>query len=254
MVTLSWPHLLLLALLVSPSCGTKYLLFTTQRSGSTWLCDVLNRQSGVACGVPKSHSDPDHSSLVSEMMIAYSFLRTHAVVKGFEGYDYSNITWARWRADFEAQFARLAEQGRNGTVAIGFKLMYDQVPPRLVIPFVEYLARENIIVIHLEREAVLLTMASRYDLQQEPARPHSTNSTSAARLRESTPLLNISFDRLKNDIEEMIATHIEWKTRLRYAPGVRYFHIGYEQLVGPVAENYLRSIVAFVLESGVDVA
>ena len=44
-----------------------------------------------------------------------------------------------------------------------------------------------------------------------------------------------------------------WTDRLRYTPGVRYYHVAYEQLTGAAAENYLRSVVAFVLDKGVDI-
>ena len=62
----------------------RYLLFTTQRSGSTWFCDVLARQPGVECGV-EGPGELGHPSRESELMIKYSHMK-HKLV---EGYNYS---------------------------------------------------------------------------------------------------------------------------------------------------------------------
>ena len=62
------------------------LLFTTQRSGSTWFCDVLARQPGVECGV-EGPGELGHPSRESELMIKYSHMK-HKLV---EGYNYSTV-------------------------------------------------------------------------------------------------------------------------------------------------------------------
>ena len=132
MATRAWParwaRVLCVALLVSPSSGAKYLLFTTQRSGSTWFCDVLARQPGVECGLelPPKNVAIGYPTRKSEMMISYSFMKKRVV----RGYNYGNITWAQWRADCEAQFAALSAAhtaAGDAKMALGFKLMYDQV-------------------------------------------------------------------------------------------------------------------------------
>ena len=69
----------------------RYLLFTTQRSGSTWFCDVLARQPGVQCGVEvPGDGKLGQPSRVSEMMIKYSYMKSRVV----EGYNYSTVPWA----------------------------------------------------------------------------------------------------------------------------------------------------------------
>jgi len=225
----------------------RYLLFTTQRSGSTWFCDVLARQPGVQCGVERGPGGQGQPSRVSEMMIKYSYMRTRLV----EGYDYSTVPWAKWRADSEAQWARLTASHTHEIPAIGYKLMYDQVPPRLVNEFIKYVVEENISVVHLEREAVLLQVASHH--QTKTGMMHDTNASSAAATRASTPPLAIPFATAEREIRAKLAKHRAWTDRLRYTPGVRYYHVAYEQLTGAAAENYLRSVVAFVLDKGVDI-
>jgi len=244
--TSSRARTLLLTLLVAPSHEAKYILFTTQRSGSTWLCDVLRRQPGIECGISTAHNHIQH---ISEMMMHYSFMKNRVV----QGYDYSNITWAKWRADCEAQFALLTREssGKEKATAIGFKLMYDQVPPRLMSAFVTYVAREHITIIHLEREAVLLQVASHF--QTQSGLMHETDAANAAKIRQSTAPLAAPFETVKQMMKQRIAEHDEWKAHLRYAPGVRYYHVAYEHLIGPAAENYLRSVIAFMADRNEDV-
>jgi len=233
----------------APSRAGRYLLFTTQRSGSTWFCDVLDRQPGVQCGVARGPNvgKPGHSTKVSEMMIKYSYMK-HRVV---QGYDHSTVPWAKWRADSEVQWARLtASHKRDEIPVIGYKLMYDQVPPRLVNEFIKYVVEGNISVVHLEREAVLLQVASHH---QTKHKAHDTNASSAAATRTSIPPLAIPFATVEKQMKAKLAEHRAWTDRLRYTPGVRYYHVAYEQLTGAAAENYLRSVVAFVLDKGVDI-
>ena len=101
----------------------RFLLFTTQRSGSTWFCDVLARQPGVQCGVADRLAEQHVEKLgagpawESEMMIKYSHMKNRVV----EGYNYSTVPWAKWRADSEAQWARLtASHERHEIPAIGY--------------------------------------------------------------------------------------------------------------------------------------
>ena len=186
------------------------------------------------------------------MMIKYSYMKSRVV----EGYDYSTVPWAKWRADCDAQWARLTANHErheipNEIPAIGYKLMYNQVPPRLINEFIKYVVEENISVVHLEREAVLLQVASNY--QTNAVKMHDTNASRAAATRASTPPLAVPFATVKEKIRAILAEHRAWTDRLRYTPGVRYYHVAYEQLTGAAAENYLRSVVAFVLDKDVNI-
>ena len=225
----------------------RYILFTTQRSGSTWFCDVLGRQPGVQCGLELSRNEKKstyHPSRTTEMMIKYSHMKRKVI----DGYDYSNITWEKWRADSEQQFERLAANYNSGKASvIGYKLMYDQVPPRLINEFIEYVSKEDICIVHLER-VVLLQVASH--LQTIHGKMHNTNASEAAASRASTRPVAAPFEVVRELVKAKIAQNHEWTQRLRYAPGARYYHVAYEQLTGKAAGNYLRSVIAFVLNKG----
>jgi LPS sulfotransferase NodH len=218
----------------------RYVLFTTQRSGSTWFCSVIGGQPDAACGVDKNSTDEHHPTSVSEMMIKYSYMKNRVV----GGFDNNNITWAKWRQDCETAFMQLAREN-DGAFAIGFKLMYDQVPPRLMDAFLRYLAEEDIAVVHLEREAVVLQIASSH---QSNAREgmHERSAAHAEARRKATPPLNVPFENLASDIRRRMSLNAQWAARLKYSAGVRYYHVAYEQLTGPASESYLRSVLAFV--------
>jgi len=235
--------------LLAKASPSRYLLFTTQRSGSTWVCDVLHRQNGIDCGVanPQHETSEHYPSHISEMMIEYSYMK-HSLVNGF---DYSTITWDKWRADCEAAFARLEREAADDAVGVGFKLMYDQVPPRLESAFVSWLAQANVTVVHLVREATALKVASSF--QTTSGAMHSRNATAAAEQQKSTPLLSVPFATFKKKVDASIAIAQRWSSGLRYAVGVRYYYVSYESMLGPAAENYLRSVIAFVISSNVDV-
>ena len=150
---------------------------------------MLHHQPGIKCGIQGQRNEEGR---LSGMMIHYSFMKTRVV----RGFDYSNITWAKWHADCEKQFAHLTQEysGRENATAMGFKLMYDQVPPRLRNAFVTYVARENITIIHLEREAVLLQVASGL---QSFGHMHERDAANAAKSRQSTAPLAESFQKIK---------------------------------------------------------
>jgi len=97
------------------SCA-RYLLLTSQRSGSTWTCQVLDSQPGLACGVSNSRSP---TATTSEMLIAYSKL-----------YPADEVSWESWEAHAEHAFDALDREKCAGRRTVGFKLMYDQAARR----------------------------------------------------------------------------------------------------------------------------
>ena len=229
------------------SNATRFLLFTTQRSGSTWFCDILNRQNGMKCGVANPKRNEQYSnnpSRISEMMIRYSYMKNRVVSTPYGRYNYKNITWDAWLADCKAQFAHAERDLEVNVSTVGFKLMYDQVPPRLENMFVDWLVKTNVAVVHLEREATVLKVVSSY--QSPSGHMHETKASKAAKNRVHTPPLNLPFSKIKDQILSSAAASKKWGDRLQYNPGVRYYHVSYEQVIGPAAEHHLRSVIAFV--------
>ena len=104
-----------------------FLLLTTQRSGSTWACQLLSAQRGLSCGTP---SNTSVTGGVEEMLIRFtsdrfgklSFDDAHADRAAAE------LTFDEWRDGADAAFDAVADAspwGADG--AVGYKLMYNQV-------------------------------------------------------------------------------------------------------------------------------
>ena len=134
-----------------PANCTKFLVFTTQRSGSTWFCEALGRQREVYC--------PEMSELLIE----------------FSRKPYRNVSAdsaEEWTRAVDAAFARVCSSAKQqGKQIAGFKLMYDQVKgpfqrmDNVTLPdawFKNYLLKSQIRIIHLVREAVILRLASNF--------------------------------------------------------------------------------------------
>ena len=122
------------------SAPRPFLVFTTQRSGSGWTMDLLGTQESI--GTPAK---------TSEMM-----LPTHRA----NMQRWKSFKWEAWRDEAERAFVNVS--ARNpAALAVGWKLMYDQVPAPLVGPFVRWVRNNSIRVVHLVREASLLQHLSR---------------------------------------------------------------------------------------------
>ena len=81
---------------------------------------------------------------------------------------HAEVSWHSWVKDVNHAFQALQEEHCQGVLtrqAVGFKLMYDQVPEHLISKFLEYVAQHNITVLHLVREATILRT---WDPQKSP--------------------------------------------------------------------------------------
>ena len=99
-------------------CSKKYLLLTTQKSGSTWFCSVLHEQMGMSCG---GKPNVKLNTPVSELLIQYSFKNSSEMAR---------VTWKQYKDDLDQAFAQVCEY--NPATSIGFKLMYNQIPPKFI--------------------------------------------------------------------------------------------------------------------------
>jgi len=129
----------------STTCKRRYILLTTQRSGSTWFCDILNHQEDIACGGCPNIKKKGYES---ELMLKYSFADT------------PNVKFSDYVTDLERAFDEACCKG--SALSIGFKLMYNQIPPQFLEDgkLESYLREHNVSIIHLVREAKILRMVS----------------------------------------------------------------------------------------------
>jgi len=210
-----------------------FLLFTTQRSGSGWTCQVLDAQPHIACG------KKTETKFLPEMMIHYS----PSVWQKKSRIARQTIPWAMWVADANKAFEILREEncgpeGVPGQMAIGFKLMYDQVPDHLVPNFLRFVVHHNITMLHLVREAVILSLAS----HSQTSVAHSNNASFVAKLRYKKWAPR-SKEKAAAMIKREESLNMDWRRLLLFNPWIKYHYVSYEQLTGPLKEFYLKELV-----------
>eukprot|EP00814_Leptocylindrus_danicus_P019949 CAMPEP_0116014484 /NCGR_PEP_ID=MMETSP0321-20121206/6297_1 /TAXON_ID=163516 /ORGANISM="Leptocylindrus danicus var. danicus, Strain B650" /LENGTH=335 /DNA_ID=CAMNT_0003484129 /DNA_START=224 /DNA_END=1228 /DNA_ORIENTATION=- len=196
-------------------CNKRYLLLTTQKSGSTWFCSVLHQQNGISCGGrPSRYNTPS-----SELLIKYSIMSRRGNIQ--------NVTWPKFQADLDDAFAEVCEF--NPATSIGFKVMYDQIPPQFIRNgnFEKYLKDNQVQIIHLVREAKILVLASKYDAIERGGVHHTTNSSM---LKETSSLkwdeesIGIMLEKEKSSLD--------WQNNIHnMTPFVQNFYVAYENLL-----------------------
>ena len=88
-----------------------FIVFTTQRSGSGWTMDLLGTQEGI------------RTPGISNGLQTESMLLTHKANKAH----WPTFKWEAWRYEAERAFANVVASNPAAR-AVGWKLMYDQVP------------------------------------------------------------------------------------------------------------------------------
>ena len=191
---------------------TRFVLLSTQRTGSTWAIDMLNSHPRVvayaelfmhdAAGRPKWGGETD-------LVFWRTFVEQH-------GYSRGRLARARllWRY-LERVYAR-----RPGVDAAGFKLMYSQL--RVSRPLVPALVLQRVRVIHLVRRNVLDVLVSRHAA--------AARGTHHARSEVGSVRVRVPVDDLVRRIEEHEQSVAD--VRARFARlRLPWCEVAYEDLV-----------------------
>eukprot|EP00964_Phaeocystis_antarctica_P037218 scaffold21262_cov59-Phaeocystis_antarctica.AAC.2 len=88
-----------------------FIVFTTQRSGSGWTMDLLGTQEGI------------RTPGISNGLQTESMLLTHKANREH----WPTFKWEAWRGEAERAFANVVASNPAAR-AVGWKLMYNQVP------------------------------------------------------------------------------------------------------------------------------
>ena len=92
---------------ITNTCEQKYILLSTQRSGSTWGCSLLDLQEGITCGAPPITK---FGTKTSELLWHY----------GPKKHD--ELQWEDYKRSFDASFAKICDTVPS--TAIGFKVSF----------------------------------------------------------------------------------------------------------------------------------
>lgn len=164
---------------------------------------------------------------VSELLIKYSSYNSSEMAK---------VTWKQYKHDLDQAFMEVCEY--NPATSIGFKLMYDQIPPKFIKDrrLQTYFEENGVNLIHLVREAKILILASQHDVRERGFH-HSTNSSSS-KPQETSPL-----DWGEKDIEKMLDmenTSLWWQDQVhKMTPLVQNYYVSYEHLLGEEKRKHL---------------
>lgn len=215
-------------------CEQKYIILTTQRSGSTWVCSQFDLQDEIACG---GQYLPDGEYRVSELLINYSRKKE----KGL-----ADVPWSQYKKDLDRAFDNSCKHSLTRT--IGFKLMYNQIPQKFMIngSLENYFQENNIYLVHLVREAQILRLASQYNwIQQEKEwgnNMHVTDSSQAEQFR-NTPKMPWNDETIENVLRvEQDARN--WQRSVHFMSNVRVHYLSYEKLL---TEEGFRTQIAQVI-------
>ena len=207
-----------------------YIILTRQRSGSTWLSDLLGIQDGISCGGKKKIEWKRFSELMG-------------------GDDYNISDWPTYQYHMARAFNECIEasyEDSSDPMAAGFKLMCDHHVPQKYIEngaiFDEF-AKYNLTVIHLVREAKILRYESVATMSEVI---HTSNATLAQQIREEEEMIQWD-DHIVQEIKREENSDDLWEDKLRVTPGIRYHRVAYEELLNKEEfESELFSILSFL--------
>ena len=243
--------------------GKRFLLITTQRSGSTWLSQILRSQHGIELGMPNDNAP---EGVTSEMMIQYTTKRCCTTPSPAEsicaqpsrGSDCvlafnasrraRSVPFDEWVGEAERALALVAHE-YPAAAAHGFKLMYNQIPIWLRPQFGEWIRRERIAVIHLVREATLETAASEIAAQNaaDGGTMHTHDGAVAEQTMDDQPVrLELSqWTQLVTEAESMTGW---WDRFLSDTAGSHggYHRLTYESLIGAGRDDAISAALRFL--------
>eukprot|EP00438_Fugacium_kawagutii_P009252 Skav231863 [mRNA] locus=scaffold2307:206489:207352:+ [translate_table: standard] len=216
-----------------PDC-TKFIIFTLPRSGSDWLTDALGRQPEVWCR--------------GELLFGFSY-QPEAKVS------------ANWMDEVDQKFHMVCKDARKqGKSIAGFKIMYDQVRGERDIVngvnlprdwFKDYLQKRNVRILHLVREAQILSMASlakwvedrqEFNLSKRD-QFHTKNPDVAAKTMNSSKVYfgQRNLTKLRGKENQVL----EWSVFLRRL-GLPYHSVRYEDLTSKNQDEFVYMMLQFL--------
>jgi LPS sulfotransferase NodH len=197
--------------------STRFVVFTTQRTGSTWLMSVLNNQDGV--------------SAQGELFLP----RPRSKERRWD----SDFAWPRYiespkRFGSRRPFSvyRYLSDLYEFHGSVGFKLMYSQL--RSYPEILPFLMREKIHVVHLVRRNHIDVLIS-FALKHQIGRAHVLSAAD----RPEDERVELDTGSLLRNIRKLQVKQEVGRRTLRLAR-LRHLEVAYEDLVGdPVQFNPL---------------
>ena len=200
---------------------TRFVVFTTQRSGSTWLMSILNGLEGVSAQgelfLPRPRSPEKRWDSDFALPRYVESKKTHGSVRPFSVYSYLSALY-------------------SGDGWIGFKLMYSQL--RRYPEILPYLVRKRVRVVHLVRRNHLDVLIS-FAVKREIGKAHILSPED----RPADVKVELDTASLHHELRKLERRHTMGRTVLRLAR-LNHLEVAYEDLVADPAR--LDSVRGFL--------
>ena len=192
---------------------TQFVVFTTQRNGSTWLMSVLNGLEGVAAQgelfLPRPRSPEKRWDSDFALPRYVESRRAHGSVRPFSVFNYLSALY-------------------RGEGTVGFKLMYSQL--RRYPEILPYLMRKRIRVVHLVRRNHLDVLIS-FAIKREIGKAHILSPED----RPSDVEVELDTRSLLRELRKLQLKHTVGRTVLRLAR-LSHIEVAYEDIVADPAQ------------------
>ncbi len=192
----------------TPPDGTHFVVFTTQRNGSTWLMSVLNGLDGVSAQgelfLPRPRSPETRWDSDFALPRYVESNRQYGPVRPLSVFKYLTALYRR-----------------GGTV--GFKLMYSQL--RRYPEILPYLVKKRVRVVHLVRRNHLDVLIS-FAVKREIGKAHILSPED----RPSEVRVELDTRSLMRDMRKLELKHAVGRLVLRLAR-LNHIEVAYEDLV-----------------------
>ena len=193
---------------MSHSADTHFVVFTTQRNGSTWLISVLNGLDDVTAHgevlLPRPRSKERRWDSDFAYPRYFESKAEHGSLRPFSLYRYLDTLY-------------------SSRGAVGFKLMYSQV--RAYPEVIPYLMRKRIPVVHLVRQNHLDVLISS-QIKRSIGKAHILSPSD----RPEDVRVNIDTTTLLKDLEKLRFRHDLGRRLLRICR-LSHLEVAYEDLV-----------------------
>lgn len=202
------------------------MIFTTPRTGSSWLVELLDAHPSVACHGERFYPGRGVRREVGRA----SFPRFDDLPTRF-------LRRTRWTAAMELEaYLRLLYRPRRGVAAVGLKVMLEQARAREGL--IEALGRRNVRAVHLVRRNTLARLISlRAAVERGVFRARVGDEVAHVRVR-------LRADKLVRDLDLMEAAVVASRELLE-RNGVPSLEVSYEQLLERTDAELAR-IAAFL--------
>jgi len=207
----------------------KFVILSTQRSGSTLLVTYLNQHSNITCykelfSFTPPEKNPNYSRAGYKEYIHRNYSRK------FLSFLNKNFLIENYLKDL---------YGFGSSDAVGFKLMYNQLKHKT--PLKKWLQKRDVYVIHLIRENLLKTLSS-----EEIAKKNQKYVSKSSKVQNNTSV-HINTREILSDLQKRKSKIESHKLNKK-----EYYEITYEDITNNTKET-VKSILSFLNLEKVDV-